>query len=446
MLYNPDSELARDLGPHRLLGTIRQDDTLAVCAAIHRESGASRVVKVVLPGKTPGWAVRRFVGRARALEQMKHPALPIIFDLGRLPSGTAFVVTEPIEGESAGAWLRRVGRPGVPPAVAAAMLATIAEACAQLARRGVIHGNLGLDSLRLLPGREETAPFTIKLIGIEEAALRSRPPSDLCAEIHTLGQLFLELLTGEPAGASPLAGDPPGISLELRRLMRRMLAPAPASRYQSMEEIVTAVELILGRHRSRLGELLVVPGGRILVTPGENDVSADLTAVSAALSGDVTESWLMSTRAFMGRLRKAAHRFITVARGRPRKGVPPPTILIAEDDDDTRESLVELLEEHGYQVISARHGREAQEYLRNGQRAECMLMDLMMPEMDGWTLAAEMQQGRLPAIPTIVMTAADARRGYPGPIVVRKPFDSHHLLGLVQAMSAPATPAPGVKA
>jgi hypothetical protein len=50
MLYNPDSELARDLGPHRLLGTIRQDDTLAVCAAIHRESGASRVVKIVLPG------------------------------------------------------------------------------------------------------------------------------------------------------------------------------------------------------------------------------------------------------------------------------------------------------------------------------------------------------------------------------------------------------------
>jgi CheY-like chemotaxis protein len=379
--------------------------------------------------------------------QVKHPALPIIFDLGRLPSGAAFVVTQPIEGESAGAWLRRVGRPGVPPVVAAAMLATIAEACAQLARQGVIHGNLGLDSLRLRPGQEETAPFTLELIGIEEASLRSRPPSDLRAEIHALGRLFLELLTGTPAGPSPLvAVDPPGVSLELLRLMRRMLAETPASRYQSMEEIVTAVELILGRHRSRLGELLVVPGGRILVTPGENDVSGDLTAVSAALSGDVTESWLMGTRAFMGRLRKAAYRFITVARGRPRKGAPPPTILIAEDDDDTRESLVELLEEHGYQVISARHGREAQEYLRNGQRAECMLMDLMMPEMDGWTLAAEMQQGRLPAIPTIVMTAADARRGYPGPIVVRKPFDSHHLLGLVQAMSAPASPAPGVKA
>jgi CheY-like chemotaxis protein len=69
-----------------------------------------------------------------------------------------------------------------------------------------------------------------------------------------------------------------------------------------------------------------------------------------------------------------------------------------------------------------------------------MVMDLWMPEMDGWTLTAEMNQGRLPAIPTIVITAAEPQLGYPSPIVIRKPFDSRQLLGLVRTMSAPAPP------
>jgi hypothetical protein len=217
-----------------------------------------------------------------------------------------------------------------------------------------------------------------------------------------------------------------------------------------MEEIVTAIELILNRHRTRLAQLLVVPGpGRIEPT-GPSDVSADLTAAAAALAGDGSEGWITGAGILLGRLGDVARRAITRAvRRRPpaRTEGGPPTILIAEDDDDTRQSLVELLEDQGYRVIAARHGREALEYLQKGQPAECMLMDLWMPEMDGWTLAAEMQEGRLPAVPTIVMTAAEPHWGYPGPIVVRKPFDSHHLLGLVRTMSAPAqavetTPAP----
>jgi CheY-like chemotaxis protein len=67
-----------------------------------------------------------------------------------------------------------------------------------------------------------------------------------------------------------------------------------------------------------------------------------------------------------------------------------------------------------------------------------MLMDLWMPEMDGWTLAAEMQEGRLPSVPTIVMTAAEPHWGYPSAIVVRKPFDSRQLLGLVESVSGTA--------
>jgi DNA-binding NtrC family response regulator len=113
------------------------------------------------------------------------------------------------------------------------------------------------------------------------------------------------------------------------------------------------------------------------------------------------------------------------------------TVLVVEDDDDTRGAISELLQEQGYRVVPARHGREAQVYLRDGGRADCMVLDLWMPEMDGWTLAAEMRQGRLPQVPMIVMTAAEPHWGYPAPIVIRKPLDALRLVTMVRAMVPP---------
>jgi CheY-like chemotaxis protein len=223
-----------------------------------------------------------------------------------------------------------------------------------------------------------------------------------------------------------------------------MLAKSPERRYQAMDEIVTGVELCLGRHRSRLPELLWPPDASSLVPrEAEHEISQDLTALAPAFTDDAVDNWIAGASTLIRRLGAAA--FEATARKvvslRPRPAETPdttPTVLVAEDDDDTRQSLVELLEEHGYRVIAARDGLEAQAYLRNGQPAECMLMDLWMPEMDGWALAAEMEQGRLPAVPTIVMTAAEPHWGYPSGIVVRKPFDSRQLVSLVQTVSAKA--------
>jgi DNA-binding NtrC family response regulator len=113
------------------------------------------------------------------------------------------------------------------------------------------------------------------------------------------------------------------------------------------------------------------------------------------------------------------------------------TVLVVEDDDDTRAAILELLEEHGYGVVGARNGREAQAYLRDGPRPQCMVLDLWMPEMDGWTLAAEMKRGRLPQVPMIVVTAAEPYWGYPGSIVLRKPLDNQRLLYLVRSLIVP---------
>ena len=439
------SEVMRDLGPHRLLGVIRQDDDVIVCAAVHRELGVARVAKLLLPGRVPAAVERRFLRQARALAELRHPGLPVTFDCGRPPSGGGYVVIEPEAGEPADAWLARAGELGARPAVAAAIVAAVADTCAQLAREGVVHGDLRLANLRLIPG-EDGAAFTVKLAGSEEAALRAWRGSagspvvpDVRSDVHGLGCLFFELLTGAPPGDRPLAALVPGLSLELQRSIERMLARAPERRYQSMEEIVTAIELNLGRHRSRLAELTSTPDCPPLAPPAGTP-SPDLGPLQQAFSVDVTERWVAGALAVLRALesgaREAILRRLVALRRERQPDLTAPTILVAEDDDDTRQSLVELLEDHGYRVIAARHGREAQEYLKNGQRAQCMLMDLWMPEMDGWALAAEMAEGRLPAVPTIVMTAAEPHWGYPSCIVVRKPFDSRHLLGLVRSVSA----------
>jgi CheY-like chemotaxis protein len=130
--------------------------------------------------------------------------------------------------------------------------------------------------------------------------------------------------------------------------------------------------------------------------------------------------------------------------GRPHRGrkntvattEAKPTVLVVEDDFDARDSFVEVLEEEGYAVASAADGREAESYLRSNPLPDAMVLDLMMPRMDGWAVAALMRQGRLPRVPLVVVTAASDHWGYPAPpeLVLKKPVDLHELLDAVQAI------------
>jgi DNA-binding NtrC family response regulator len=130
-------------------------------------------------------------------------------------------------------------------------------------------------------------------------------------------------------------------------------------------------------------------------------------------------------------------------QGAPDRHVPirarkTPTVLLVEDDEDTRNALVELMEEKGYQVVAARNGREAHSYLTSQPRPSCVVLDLWMPVMDGWTLAAEIRSGRLPGVPMMVITAAESYWGYPidPRYVLRKPLDSGKFLTMVDSIVA----------
>lgn len=117
---------------------------------------------------------------------------------------------------------------------------------------------------------------------------------------------------------------------------------------------------------------------------------------------------------------------------------PPQTILVVDDDQDCLASLVELFKDHGYAVVGARDGAEARTYLQSSPPPACIVTDLWMPEVSGWTLAEEVTDGRLPSAPLVVVTAAPEYFGHPVPPaqVIRKPPNTKRLVELVGSLVA----------
>jgi CheY-like chemotaxis protein len=82
-------------------------------------------------------------------------------------------------------------------------------------------------------------------------------------------------------------------------------------------------------------------------------------------------------------------------------------VLVVDDDERERFLVRESLERNGWQVTEAGNGREALERLASAD-IDAMVLDLMMPEMDGFELLAELRsQDRYRGIPTVVLTAMD---------------------------------------
>jgi CheY-like chemotaxis protein len=115
-------------------------------------------------------------------------------------------------------------------------------------------------------------------------------------------------------------------------------------------------------------------------------------------------------------------------------GAPCSGILVVDDDPDIRDSLKEVLEDEGYTVNCVANGREALEYLHRSPRPCVILLDLMMPVMDGWQFRREQKlDPRIADIPLIVITATGKR-----PVLidadelVMKPLDLRRLFEAIE--------------
>src|SRR5262245_47116204 len=82
------------------------------------------------------------------------------------------------------------------------------------------------------------------------------------------------------------------------------------------------------------------------------------------------------------------------------------TVLVIEDNTDLREAIVEALEAAGFATAPANHGKEAMDLLKAGVRPVVILLDLMMPVMNGFEfLAMRAKDPELARVPVIVLSA-----------------------------------------
>jgi len=125
--------------------------------------------------------------------------------------------------------------------------------------------------------------------------------------------------------------------------------------------------------------------------------------------------------------------------GQARQALHEPLVLVIEDDDALREEVADLLAADGYQVLQASSGRNGLQMLRSTPHVDLVLLDLWMPDLDGWGFRAE--QRRDPAlshVPVIILTADGSAqaRAIDSAAFLRKPFEAQKLSTTVRRVLA----------
>jgi CheY-like chemotaxis protein len=106
-------------------------------------------------------------------------------------------------------------------------------------------------------------------------------------------------------------------------------------------------------------------------------------------------------------------------------------ILVVDDDDGSRQALTNLLRDEGYSVVDLDRATVALDYLRRSAPPQLIVLDLMMPEMEGWDFRMEQKRDpKLAGIPVIAVSAAgklmDVDHSF------RKPLDYKEFLRAVR--------------
>jgi CheY-like chemotaxis protein len=103
---------------------------------------------------------------------------------------------------------------------------------------------------------------------------------------------------------------------------------------------------------------------------------------------------------------------------------PRGLVLVIDDDDAIREALAEILEMSGYRVASAADGQEGVHLLEVGLEPSAIVLDLMMPRMDGWTFLSRLRKDpRFDNVPVVVTSAVTDELPRGADACLQKPFD-----------------------
>ncbi len=114
------------------------------------------------------------------------------------------------------------------------------------------------------------------------------------------------------------------------------------------------------------------------------------------------------------------------------------TVLLIEDEEDLRETMREFLELNGYPVVAVTDGQQALDEIGSIPDLGLVLLDLIMPRMNGWDFITKLRaQAAYQDTPVVVHSSApgDPPKGVAG--MLRKPIQIERLLAVVEEFCAP---------
>ena len=313
--------IGETLGSYRVTRAIGEGGMGTVYLAEHTLIGRQAAIKVLRPELCHrAELVNRFFNEARAAGAVQHPCIVEVYDFGRRPDGSAFIVMEMLHGEPLGIRLRRVH--SLPEAQTASLVRQMCGGLAAAHAKGIIHRDVKPDNVFLLPDsfavsgeRVKILDFGIAKLAVEQidSSMRTRTGTvmgtpaymapeqckgtgevDHRADLYSLGCILYAMVCGRPPFVSDGMGElmakhiyepvpPPStlapVSPALEHVILRALAKDPDARFGSADELAAALEVASpsGAHPAAVSVAMSALPGRAMPTPA----SPAMTTISA---------------------------------------------------------------------------------------------------------------------------------------------------------------------